>query len=293
MEGVFDGALVQRALLTGAMVGLLCPIMGLYLVARRLAAVGEVLAHVNLLGVAVGAMAGSAVPFLASLTPPAYGMLFAVLGAFAVLGLRRAYAQFAELTVPILLAVALGASVVLFRLMGGFGADLAGYLFGNLVAVQSADLQLVAVATAFVLGGVALLYKELFAVTFDAEHARVVGIPVRVVENAFIVMMALTISAAVRAVGVLLASGLMVVPVAAGLLLAGGFRRTLVAAIAISELSVMIGFFLAYGFQMATGGTIILVALFFLLVAAAFRHLRERGEAKGRRAWTSKRHWLA
>jgi ABC-type Mn2+/Zn2+ transport systems, permease components len=268
--------LAQRALLTGAMVGLLCPIIGLFLVARRLAAIGEVLAHLNLTGVAVGSLVGSALPFFSSLTLPAYGMAFAVLGAFVVLWLRRVYAHFAELAVPLMLALALGTSVVLFRLLGGWNADFAGYLFGNLVAVQPGDVQLTALATVLVLGGVVLLYKELFATTFDPEYARLVGIPARLVENAFVVMMALTISVAVRAVGVLLVSGLMVLPVAAGMLVASGFRRTLVVSVAISELSVVLGFALAYGFRLATGGTITLVALVLLLVAAAYRRLRER-----------------
>ncbi|GAB7388571.1 metal ABC transporter permease [Bacillaceae bacterium] len=266
IELILEYPFARRALAAGLIVGLIIPLLGVFVVARRLSVVGEALSHMSFSGIAFGVFAGSLVPFLQPVSPPLYGMIFAVLGAFLIEGLRRIYRHFSELAIPLVLSFSMGSAVVLVSAADGFNVDLAGYLFGNLLAVNKQDLTLTVFSGGIVLAAVCLLYKELLAVTFDEEHAAVFGLRSRWVHIVFIVVLALAVSVSVRTVGVLLVTGLMVLPVAAALIYARGFKQAIVYAVCISESSIIAGFALSYYFGLASGGAIVLVAFVFLLV---------------------------
>jgi len=262
---ILEYGFAQRALVTGLIVGLISPVIGLFIVARRLSVISEVLSQMSLSGIAFGSMLGSFVPFLQPVSPPLYGAVFAVIGAFFVEWLSKVYRDFSEVVIPILLSFGIGLSVLLFSMMDGFTVDFAGYLFGNLLAVSKWDVVLTAVVGAGVFITVALFYHPLLAMMFDREFSGVIGIRTQFVQVVFMIVMALTISVAVRAVGVLLVTGLMILPVASAMLLANGFKKTMAYSVMISEMSIVIGFVAAYYFQLASGGTIIVTAVFIFL----------------------------
>ncbi len=269
LELLFDYQFARHALFTGLIVGLICPLIGLFIVARRLSVIGEVLSHMSLSGIALGSFLGST---FAIFSPKIFGLIFAVIGAFLVEWLRRIYSNFSEIAIPILLSFGIGLGVVLFSAMKGFNADFTNYLFGDLLAVSGMDLLMTIIVAIVVLAVILVFYKELLAVTFDEEYARVGGIKSTRIQIIFIVLIALTISITVQAVGVMLVSGLMVLPVSSGMMLANGFKQALLYSIIISELSIVIGLVMSYYFDLASGGAIIMAALAILLAVLAYRY---------------------
>lgn len=255
----------QRALLVGVLVGIIAPLIGMFVVARRLSVIGEVVAHTGLVGIVIGSVLGSSIPLLKGIDESIYGVIFGVLGALAVEGLRKAFSYFAELAIPLMLSVSLGAAVVLFSATEGFNADVFSYLFGNLFSVRASELYMILIFSLIVIAAVIVLFRDLFSITFDEEYSRLNRVRSGWVQLLFIILLALTISITIRAVGVLLVSGLMVLPVATALLLSRGFRITVLLAVMFSELAIIIGFVLSYYLDLASGGAIIVSSLLLLI----------------------------
>ena len=136
------------AIIIGLIVGIICPCIGTFIVARRLSVIGEVLSNMSLSGIAIGSLLGSLIPFFQVAPPELYGAIFAIIGAFLVEWLRNHFKSFSEISIPILLSFGIGLSVVLFSVMNGLNVNFQGYLFGNLLAVNQTDL-----ITTIVIGG--------------------------------------------------------------------------------------------------------------------------------------------
>jgi zinc transport system permease protein len=244
---------MRRALAAGLMIGTVTPVIGVFLVLRRLSLIADTLAHVALAGVALGLVTG---------TPPgAAALAVAVAGAVGVERLRVSGRLYGEAALAIYLSGGLAAAVVLLGVGRGLTVDLFAYLFGTITAVQPADLGTILVLGVLVLGAVALLYKDLFAVTFDEESARVQGVPVGALNLLLTVLVAITVVVAMRVVGVLLTSALIVIPAVTALRLARGFRAALVLAVGLALVAVVGGMAAAYYLNLPAGGAIVLGAL--------------------------------
>lgn len=259
-------AFMQRALLAGLVVAVVAPAIGLFLVLRRLSMYGDTLAHVSLAGVAAGALTG--------VYPVIAGVVFAVLASLGMDWLRQSYRRYSEVSVAVALAGSLALAVVLLSMVPGSGADIMAFLFGSILTVSPTDICVVGVLGLVVLLALAALYKELLAVTFDEEYARISGLPVRAVNTLFIALTALTVALTMRVVGALLVSSLMVVPVATALQLARSFRGALVWSILVGVVSSLTGLIAAYYLDLAPGGTVVLTAVLILLLVVGFKRLR-------------------
>lgn len=263
---MFSLAFMQRALAIGVIVAVVCPAIGLILVLRRLAQFGDTLAHVSLAGVAAG--------LLTHTYPVVTGLLFSVGASLGVDALRRSYKRYSELSVAIMLSASLALAVVLLSMTRGAGGEVLSYLFGSVMTVTNLDLYLVGALGSAVLVTLLLLYKEMLSITFDEELARISGLPVQFLNLVFILLTAITVTMAMRIVGVLLVSSLMVVPVATALQVAGSFRGALVWSILFGIVSVVTGLMLSYGLDLAPGGTVVLTAIMLLLAVLVFKRLR-------------------
>jgi len=266
MLEMLSQSFMQRALLAGLMVAVVCPAIGLFLVLRRLAQYGDTLAHVSLVGVAAGVL---------SRTFPVYtGLAFSVLASLAMDWLRRRYSQYSELSLAIMAPASLALAVVLLSTTGGGGSEVMGYLFGSIVTVTVSSLVMIGLLGLLVMAALLLLYKELLSVTFDEEHARISGLPVQLVGTVFMVLTAMTVAMAMSVVGVLLVSALIVVPVATALQLARSFRGALAWSVAVGVVSVLTGLTLSYTLNLMPGGTVALTAVAVLLLVLGYKRLR-------------------
>lgn len=266
MVEMLSMAFMQRALLVGLIVAVVGPAIGLFLVLRRLSMYGDTLSHVTLAGVAGGMLLG--------IYPVVAGLFLALAASLGMERLRLSYRRYSELSVAVVLAASLSLAVILLSMVPGGGGDIMGYLFGSIVTVSRTDLYLIGGLGVVVLLALGGLYKELLAVTFDEEYARIGGLPVRLVNTLFITLVALTIGLTMRVVGALLVSSLMVVPVATALQLARSFKGALLWSVAVGVLSVLIGLVLSYILDLAPGGTVVLTAVAILLVALGYKRLR-------------------
>ncbi|TCP63917.1 zinc transport system permease protein [Heliophilum fasciatum] len=256
---------MQRALLAGIMVAVLCPTIGLFLVLRRLSMIGDTLAHVSLAGVAGGILAG--------VYPPVMALSFSVLAVLAIEKLRRTYQHYAELSIAIILSGAVGLAGILLSQKNSASSDLMSYLFGSIVAVNEQDLLILAAVMVIVTVTVAILYQPLFYITWQEEKARLSGLPVSTLNLVLLILAALVIASSLRIVGILLVSSLITLPVAASLQWARSFAHAFWLAQGYALTAVILGLALSYGFDWAPGGTIVLMAVTLLILTLLVKWL--------------------
>ncbi|MDR7418127.1 MAG: metal ABC transporter permease [Armatimonadota bacterium] len=270
MPEILQYGFMQRALLAGVMIGTIAPLIGVFIVLRRLSLIADTLSHVALAGVAAGILLK---------TYPIAGALAAVLaGAVGIERLRVSGRLFGEAALAVFLSGGFAVAVVLISLANGFNVDLFSYLFGAITVVQPRDLWVILVLGLVVLAHVVLLYKELFAIAFDEEGARVQGVPVDALNLMLTTLVAVTVVVAMRIVGILLTSALLVIPALTALRLARSFHETLVIAVLCSLTAVLVGMVTSFYLNIAAGGAIVFaaLALFGLASLSGYRRVAPR-----------------
>src|SRR5690625_3637816 len=255
---------------TGILIVIIAPLLGAFLVVRRLALLADALSHVTLAGIAFGLFIEKQFISL-SLSPLYSGMGFSVVGAILIEKLRSVYRAYEEIGIPIILSGGVGLSVIFIALANGFNTDLFHYLFGSVSAVSRADFISILLITIIVHALIVALYKELLTLSFDEEHAVVSGIRANVIHFIFIILAALVIAASIRIVGVLLVSALMTLPVASAMRLARSFKQLIFYSIVFAEVAVIFGIISGYYFNIPPGGTIVIIAVFILIVILSWK----------------------
>jgi zinc transport system permease protein len=251
---LFEFAFMQRALVAAILVGAAAPAIGTFLVQRRLSLMGDGIGHIALTGVALGFLLGVA-PVLTAIT-------VSILGAVLIELVRERGRTTGDVALALLFYGGIAGGVLLIGLSpGGSSATLVSYLFGSLSSVRPADLAVIAGLSLAVLAVVVVFGRELFAVCIDEEVARVSGLPVRFLNILVAVTAAITVTVAMRVVGLLLVSALMVVPVAAAQQLTRSFRRTMLGACLIGVAASLGGLVLAFYADVAPGASTVVLAL--------------------------------
>lgn len=272
----FELEFMQRALVAGVVVGVFAPLIGTFVVQKRMSLIGDGIGHLAFAGVGAGLVAG---------VWPVWGALVvAILGALGVELLRARKAASGDLALALFFYSGIAGGVVLAGLGGGLDASLLSYLFGQVVTVDGSEIAIILGLGAMIVVTIVLLRRVLFAVVTDEEWSRVAGLPAGLVNSVLAVMIAVSVVAAMRIVGILLIAALMVLPVASGQLLARSFRATLWWSAAIGVGSVVTGLAASRVWGLQPGGTIVLIAAgAFALIALAKRGVGARLRAEGSR----------
>jgi zinc transport system permease protein len=266
IEAIFNYEFLQNAFFSGLLIGILAPLLGVFIVVRRLSLIADALSHVTLAGIAGSLYISQSVTALAMLNPIYLGILASVSGSILIERLRRLYKHYEELAIPIIMSGGIGISAIFISLASGFSTDLMSYLFGSVSAVSRQDLWVVVGIAAVVIIFLFIFFKELFVLSFDEEYAKASGLPARWIHLLFMIVTALVIAASMRIVGILLVSSLMTLPVAAAMRLAKGFKQTIIYAIVFGETAVLIGLVSAFYLDLAPGGTIVVTSILILLL---------------------------
>lgn len=258
-------AFVQRALVTGTILGVTCAVLSFFVVLRRMAFVGIGLSHAALGGVALGVVLG---------VPPLLAAALFTTGVAWIIGWiggRREVSEDTAIGVFFPTAMALG--VVLISLSPTYRQDLMAYLFGNILSVRPEEVLPLAGLSAVGLGLVAYWFKELLFIGVDEEAAQAAGVPARAMRFLLLTLLAVTIVASVRLVGIVLVSAFLVIPAATGQAVARSLRGMLLVAVASAVLSVAGGLWLSWSWDLPSGAAIVLVsaALFFTALAVGRR----------------------
>ena len=255
-------AFMQRAVLEVTVVGVLCGVVGTFVVLRGLAFIGDALAHAVFPGVVLSYLAGRSILIGA--------FVFGIFTAVGVGILSRSRRVSEDSAIGVLFAAFFALGVVLISRQAGFKKDLGSLLFGNVLGVSEQDVMVTAIVAAIVLGILLLLLKELTLVAFDSTMARAAGYPVFALDLLLLLLVTATIVASLQAVGNILILALIVTPPATARLLTDRLGRMMALAALVAVLSGVAGLFASYHGDTAAGGTIVLCATAFFLVALVF-----------------------
>jgi zinc transport system permease protein len=275
---ILDYAFMQRALLAALLVGITAPAVGIFLVQRRQAIMGDGIGHVALTGVALG--------FLLQVSPVWMAVAVSAVGAIGMELIRSYGRARGDIALAMLFYGGMAGGVMIIYLApNGSNANLTSYLFGSISTVSPQDIPPMLGLAVFVLLVVLGLRRQLFAVCQDEEFARVSGLPVRALNLLLAVTAAVTVTVAMRAVGLLLVSALMVIPVAAAQQVTRGFAWTLAVSVAIGVVVSLSGTVFSYYVDVPPGSSIVLasmaVFLLFAVLAAPLAAKRARRAAAG------------
>ncbi len=265
---MLDSEFMRLALGAGAIVGVLAPAVGFFLVQRRQSLVGDGIGHVAFAGVAAG--------ILLDVAPVLTALVAAVLGGVAIELLRSRGGAAGDQALAIVFYTGIALGVVLVAQAGALDVDLFQYLFGSILTVTRGDLALIATLGALGLATIGLLYRAFAAVSIDEEGARVAGVPIGTLNVALAGLAAVTVALSMRVVGILLVAALMVLPVSAAGRLAWSMRSTLALSMTIGLAAALSGLTLSYYADLPPGGTIVLVAASAYLLALAASAARGR-----------------
>lgn len=249
---------MQNAFLGGLLVSLICGLLSVFIVLRRMAFVGAGISHSAFGGVALG--------FLLQIDPFWTGLLFAILVAFLIEGFQSRGRIEEDTAIGIFFAASMALGVIFLHFSKTYNADIFGILFGNILAIGPNQLLQVAGVAVVVLIFLFSFYKELVFISFDEEMAWVCGIPVKILRYAFLAVLALVIIVAIYLVGIILVSALLVIPAAVARNLTNHIRTMLLVSSGVAVSSTLGGLELSYRIDLPSGATIVMIlALLFFM----------------------------
>jgi zinc transport system permease protein len=263
---IFDADFMRLAFATGAVVGVLAPAVGFFLVQRGMSLIGDGVGHVAFAGVAFG--------YLLGISPVATALVASVMGAVTIEVLRSRHRAAGDQALALVFYTGIAAGVVLISAAGALNANLFAFLFGSILTVTRSDLLLVMILGVVELVLIAGLFRPLVAIALDEEAARVSGVPVATLNVLLAALAGVTVAVSMRIVGILLIAALMVLPVIAANRIAWSLRSTMMLAIVLGLVSVFAGLAIAYYADLAPGGAIVLTAAGFFVLASAFASVR-------------------
>ena len=262
-----------RMVAIGALIGIVGPLIGMYIVHREMALIGETLAHTAFAGVAIGLLFTSVTGIQTSYLVPA--LVVAVIGAFIVQYLADRSSSYGDVPIAIMLSASFALGTLVISFGGGLtGISIEGVLFGNVSVVHPSGGAMMLGLSAIVLAVVGTQYKQLLFITFDEQAAKVAQFDVSLYNSLLVVLTALVVVGAMQILGVILVAAMLVVPVAAASQIATSFREAVYISILVGEFSVIVGILAAHQAGLPAGGSIVMIAVFFYAAAVI---LSERG----------------
>ena len=262
MLDIFQYSFMIRAFFAGLIIAIIAPLIGNFLVIKRLSLIADTLSHIALSGVAIGLLTG---------TQPLVATIILTVLASVLIEKLRSYKKIpGEAVLAMFLPGGLALSLVLISLANGFNVNLFSYLFGSITTVKNTDVWLILGLGIFTVAVIATFYKKLLYTAFDEESAKVSGIHVDRMNTLLIILTAITVSLAMRVVGILLIGALMVIPVITAMQIGKSFFVSMIFSIFFALLAVFLGLFFSFYLNIPAGGSIVLVSLgVFAVVAIA------------------------
>lgn len=260
---IFYYGFIQRALIAGVAIAILCSVVGLFLVLRRYSLFGDAIAHTSFGGIAVGLLAG-VYPLWT-----AYGI--SLVSALIITRIRQRVQLSGEAAVAVLLSSGIAVGLVIISISGGFTVDILGFLFGSILLVSVNDLILILSLTGIILIVILLLYRQLVYSTFNEEQAKVSGIPVEKINYLIVFLAGITVVTSIQLVGILLISALFVIPNVTAIMYGKGFKKTAILSISFAIFSVVGGILTSYVFDITPAGTIVLLSIGLLAFTIALK----------------------
>lgn len=256
---------MQNAIIVSFMISILCPCIGVFLVVRRYSMIGDTLSHSSLAGVSLG--------LLLNQNPILGAFVFTSICGALIEFLRNYFKKYTDLILSIVLSLSIGIAISIIS-SGRLNTNAESYMFGSILTVTKSDMITIFILSIISMLVLVFLYHQLLYISFDEEAAKIAGVKVRLINYIFSILVASTIAASVRIVGVLVLSSMIALPVATAIQLEKGFRATLIASVIFSIIDILTGLFLSYYVNVAPGGFTAVVSVVVLLVVIIIKRGR-------------------
>lgn len=258
----FQQEFMVRALIASTLIGLVCSVVGVYVVLRNLSFIGDGIAHASFAGIVIA--------YLFKFNLYVGGLIVAVLTALGIGAISRRSDVSMDTAIGVMFTAVFALGVLLMSRARNYMVDLQDFLFGNVLSVDKLDIVLVASLTCAVLLVIFALYKELLFASFDPLMAQASGLPVTALSNLLLVILGVTIIVSLQAAGIVLVAALLVTPAAAAYQLTNRFAPMMAISACIGVASAIIGLYASYYLNAASGSTIVLTATLCFFAAMAF-----------------------
>ena len=262
---IFFYGFMQRALVSGIAIALLCSVVGLFLVLRRYSLFGDAVAHSSFGGIAAGLLIG--------IYPMWTAYLVSLISALVITRIKQKFDISGEASVAVLLSSGIAIGLILISISGGFNVDIFSFLFGSILLVSVEDTVLVLGLTGIILIVILLLYRELIYSTFNEEQAKVSGIPVEKINYLIVFIAGITVVTSIQLVGILLISALFVIPNVTAIMYGRSFKQTALLSITFAVSSVIVGILISYLFDITPAGTIVMLAIAIFAVTIGLKSI--------------------
>ena len=262
---IFSYGFMQRALVSGIAIALLCSVVGLFLVLRRYSLFGDAVAHSSFGGIALGLLLG--------IYPMWTAYVISIISALIITRIKQKFDISGEASVAILLSSGIAIGLILISISGGFTVDIFSFLFGSILLVSTEDTILILVLTGAILIVILLLYRELIYSTFNEEQAKVSGIPVEKINYLIVFMAGITVVTAIQLVGILLISALFVIPNVTAIMFGRSFKQTAILSISFAISAVVIGILISYLLDITPSGSIVMLSITIFGVTIGLKSL--------------------
>ena len=248
---------MQKALIAGIAVALICSFMGTFLVLRRYSLFGDGIAHVAFGGISVGLFLG--------VFPLWTAFIVSIFGGLGLQKLRQSTKISGDSAVAVVLVSGLAVGVILVSSSGGFSVDLFSFLFGSILLISNEDTIMILAISSGIIATLVVLQKQFLHLTFNEEQAKLVGLRTTLLNYAFVILASITVVTSMRLVGILLISALIVIPNITAMMFGKGFKKTVCISMGISVISVIGGILLSYFLNLAPSGTIVIITVGILV----------------------------
>ena len=250
---IFSYGFMQRAIISGIAIALLCSVVGLFLVLRRYSLFGDAVAHSSFGGIALGLLLG--------IYPLWTAYIISIISALVITKIKQKFDISGEASVAVLLSSGIAIGLILISLSGGFSVDIFSFLFGSILLVSVEDTILILALTGSILIVILLLYRELIYSTFNEEHEKVSGIPVEKINYLIVLIAGITVVTSIQLVGILLISALFVIPNVTAIMYGRSFKQTLLLSISFAVSAVILGIIISYLVDITPSGAIVMLSL--------------------------------
>ena len=255
---------IERAIIAGFFLGLVCAVLGVFLVLRKMSLIGDGLAHISFGAIAIGIAFGIYPLFVA--------IPLVIIASLIIYTLTRNNIIEGDAIIGILASLGLAIGIIISSITTGFNIDIFSYLFGNILAISQQELVFAIIGSVTILSIIILFYQEFVAISFNAEQAKISGLPVARLDIVFSIITALTVIMSIKLAGALLISALLILPASSSLQIAKSFQQTIIFAIIIALISIILGIMLSFVGNIPTGATIVTInaILFFIIIFSKY-----------------------
>jgi len=260
-----DYTFIQRAYLAGSLIAVLCAMLGMFLVLRKLSLIGDGLAHVSFGAIALGLFLG--------LYPFSVAMPLVLVASYFILKLTEKAKMYGDAAIGIVSSFGIAAGVILASLSKGFNVDLFSYLFGNILAISRQEVYLSLGLSLAVFAVIVLLYNDLFSATFDGDYARITGIKIERINLVITFLTAISVVLAIKVAGIMLVSALLILPAVTALQVAKGFKVAMLLSVIVAVFSVVAGITASFFLDLPAGATIVMCNIIFFTAALAYKNI--------------------